>query len=108
LIGSPGSRVRAVGDGRIVATRAGLGGIVRKLELDAPAPFAPGLMPIDAVVYADLGTPLVHPGDRVRRGDSIALVGNRGFVHFAVKRGERFIDPRLAGFAYTTSPQEVA
>jgi murein DD-endopeptidase MepM/ murein hydrolase activator NlpD len=108
LIASPGSHVLAVGDGRIVATQAGLGGIVRKLELDAPAAFAPGLIPVDTLVYADLGTPLVNPGDRVRRGDSIALVGNRGFVHFAVKRGGRFIDPRLAGFPYATSAREVA
>jgi murein DD-endopeptidase MepM/ murein hydrolase activator NlpD len=108
LIASPGSRVRAVGDGRIVATQPGLGGIVRKLALDTPAPFAPGLIPVDAIVYADLGTPLVSAGDRVRRGDAIALVGDRGFVHFALKRGERFIDPRLAGFAYSTSPREVA
>ena len=107
LIARPGSRVLAVGDGRIVATRPGLGGIVRKLELDVPAAFAPGLVPVDAIVYADLGAPLVQAGDRVRRGDPIATVADRGFVHFAVKRGERFINPRLAGFAYS-SAREVA
>jgi len=73
---------------------------VRKLELDAPAAFAPGLVPVDAIVYADLGAALVQPGEHVRRGDAIGAVGNRGFVHFAVKRGERFINPRLAGFDY--------
>jgi murein DD-endopeptidase MepM/ murein hydrolase activator NlpD len=103
LWAAPGSRVLAVGDGRIVQTRPGLGGIVRKLELDEPGAFAPALLPVDTIVYADLGRPLVQPGDRVRRGDAIGIVGARGFVHFAVKQGETFIDPRLAGFAYTKS-----
>lgn len=103
LLAAPGSRVLAVGNGRIVHTQPGLGGIVRKLALDEPATFAPGLLPVDAIVYADIGRPLVQPGDRVRRGDAVGIVGARGFVHFAVKQGETFIDPRLAGFAYAKS-----
>jgi murein DD-endopeptidase MepM/ murein hydrolase activator NlpD len=59
---------------------------------------------VSAVVYADLGTPLVEPGQRVRRGDPIALVWSRGFVHFATKeiRGGRevFFDPSEAGLSY--------
>lgn len=108
LIARPGSYVLAVGDGEIVPTLPGLGRVVRKLELDHAAPFTLGLMPVDTVVYADLGTPLVHPGDRVKRGDAIAFVGNEGFVHFAVKRGDRFMDPRLAGFAYRVIDRGVA
>jgi murein DD-endopeptidase MepM/ murein hydrolase activator NlpD len=104
LAASPGSRVLAVGDGVIVAANPGLGKTVRKLLLDSPATWDAGAEPIAVVVYADLGRPLVEPGDRVLRGDPIALVDKAGFVHFAVKtrtaRGETFIDPALAGYAY--------
>jgi murein DD-endopeptidase MepM/ murein hydrolase activator NlpD len=66
---------------------------------------------VGAVVYADLGTPLVQPGDRVRRGDRIALVDRTGFFHFAVKElrpgGEVFFDPKAAGFPYRASRGEV-
>jgi murein DD-endopeptidase MepM/ murein hydrolase activator NlpD len=104
LAALPGSHVLAVGDGVIVHTDPGLGKVVRKLRLDMPAAWDLHHRRVDAVVYADLGTPLVHPGDRVRRGDPIALVDKAGFVHFAVKElrqsGEVFFDPREAGFVY--------
>ena len=107
LVAPAGSHVVAVGDGVIVATAPGLGKVVRKLRLEEPAAWTPGAMPIASIVYADLGTPLVNPGDRVRAGQPIALVAKRGFVHFAVKTaGGRFVDPRLAGFVYRS--QEVA
>jgi murein DD-endopeptidase MepM/ murein hydrolase activator NlpD len=112
LAAPPGSRVLAVGDGVIVATDPGIGKVVRKLRLDVPGRWNVGGRTVDAVVYADLGTPLVQPGDRVRRGDPIALVDKAGFVHFAVKesrpRGEVFFDPKEAGFAYRLSQPEVA
>ncbi len=100
LAAKPGSRVLAVGDGRIVATDPGLGKIVRKLRLDIPNAWTWSGAPIDSIVYADLGEPLVDPGERVRQGDSIAFVDRPGFVHFAVKQGSRFVDPKTAGFAY--------
>jgi murein DD-endopeptidase MepM/ murein hydrolase activator NlpD len=107
LAASVGSHVLAVGDGVIVKTDPGLGKIVRKLRLDAPGAWNPNQRPVDAVVYADLGTPLVQPGDRVRKGDPIALVDKAGFVHFAVKQlrpgGEVFFDPKEAGFVYRLS-----
>lgn len=111
LAASAGSRVLAVGDGVIVATDPGLGKLVRKLRLDAPAAWGFGQRRTDAIVYADLGTPLVQPGDRVRKGDPIALVDKAGFVHFAVKEsrpsGEVFFDPKEAGFAYRHLGAEV-
>jgi murein DD-endopeptidase MepM/ murein hydrolase activator NlpD len=111
LAAPPGSRVLAIGDGVIVATDPGLGKLVRKLRLDSPGSWSFGRRRVDAVVYADLGTPLVQPGDRVRRGDPIALVDKPGFVHFAVKEsrpgGEVFFDPKEAGFAYRHSGPEV-
>lgn len=111
LIAPPSSRVFAVGDGTIIKAEPGLGKIVRKLRLGAPGSWG-GLQSIDLVVYADLGVPIVEPGKRVRKGDVIAFVAHEGFVHFAVKqkraRGETFIDPKLAGFVYRTSPLEVA
>lgn len=104
LAAAPGSRVLAVGDGVIVKTDPGLGLVVRKLRLDVPGSWAERGRKAGAIVYADLGTPLVEPGQRVRRGDPIALVWNRGFVHFATKelQGNRevFFDPKEAGFAY--------
>jgi murein DD-endopeptidase MepM/ murein hydrolase activator NlpD len=107
LAAPPGSHVLAVGDGVIVRTDPGLGKIVRKLRLDVPGAWGLGHRRVNAVVYADLGTPLVQPGDRVRKGDSIALVDKAGFVHFAVKEtrpsGEIFFDPKEAGFAYRLS-----
>lgn len=114
LAARPGSYVRAIGDGTIVDTKPGLGKIVRKLRLSTPAAWEPSGRPVDAVVYADLGRPLVQPGDFVRRGDPIALVDKRGFVHFAVKQvirtSEVFFDPREAGLAYRSpsSALEVA
>ena len=97
----------AVGDGVIVATDPGLGKTVRKLKLDPPSSWRPGARNVAAIVYADLGTPLVKPGDRVRIGDPIATVDKTGFFHFAVKekRGgdEVFFDPQEAGFAYRLS-----
>jgi murein DD-endopeptidase MepM/ murein hydrolase activator NlpD len=103
----PGSYVRAVGDGTIVKTGPGLGKIVRKLQLDTSGVWAANHRSVDAVVYADLGKPLVHPGDHVRRGDPIALVDKAGFVHFAVKQvdraGEVFFDPKEAGLIYRLS-----
>lgn len=89
--------MRAVGEGVIVQTGAGYGGRVLKLMLVRPEAFLGGAIPVEAVVYADLGQPLVQPGDRVRRGQPVAEVGPRGFVHFAVKSGEQFFDPALAG-----------
>jgi murein DD-endopeptidase MepM/ murein hydrolase activator NlpD len=112
LAARPGSHVLAVGDGVIVSADPGLGKIVRKLVLDEPATWESGQEPVAAVVYADLGQPLVEPGDRVRRGDPIALVAPAGFVHVAVKArrggGETFFDPRLAGFAYRSTHTEAA
>lgn len=112
LAARPGSHVLAVGDGVIVATDPGLGKIVRKLKLDRPAAWGFGQRPVDHIVYADLGTPLKHPGDRVRKGEPIALVDRGGFVHFAVKHTiagrEAFIDPKEAGFAYRLTGPAVA
>jgi murein DD-endopeptidase MepM/ murein hydrolase activator NlpD len=103
----PGSRVLAIGDGRIVDTAPGLGLVVRKLELATPASWTDGARKVRWVVYADLGQPLVNPGDRVKRGDPIALVDKRGFVHFAVKdlvgNREVFFDSADAGFRYALS-----
>ena len=112
LAAPPGSHVLAVGDGVIVRTDPGLGKVVRKLHLDVPGSWSLGHRRVDAVVYADLGTPLVQPGDRVRRGDPIALVWSHGFVHFATKESrlgnEVFFDPKEAGFMYRLSGSEVA
>jgi murein DD-endopeptidase MepM/ murein hydrolase activator NlpD len=107
LAARPGSRVLAVGDGVIVSTKPGLGKTVRKLRLDTPSAWSASGQPVEYVVYADLGRPLVEAGDHVRSGEPIALVDASGFIHFAVKtmgaRGEAFIDPRLAGFAYRST-----
>jgi murein DD-endopeptidase MepM/ murein hydrolase activator NlpD len=111
LAARAGSHVLAVGEGVIVRTDPGLGKIVRKLRLDVPGAWDFAHRRVDAVLYADLGTPLVQPGDRVRRGDPIALVDKAGFFHFAVKElrpgGEVFFDPKAAGFAYRVSGLEV-
>jgi len=100
----PGSHVLAIGDGKILDAKPGLGLVVRKLELDNPAAWTPDGRPVRWVVYADLGEVLTQPGDSVRRGDPIALVHPRGFVHFAVKDAvalrEQFFDPADAGFLY--------
>ena len=113
LVAPVGSHVLAVGDGVIVETAPGLGKVVRKLKLDEPAAWSRAGRRADAIVYADLGAPLVSPGDRVERGDPIALVAapkndpksKAGFVHFAVKRGEVFFDPSEAGFSYRLSSE---
>lgn len=107
LAAHAGSHVLAVGDGVIVRTNPGLGKVVRKLRLDVPSAWDLNHRRVDAIVYADLGAPLVKPGERVRKGDPIALVDKAGFVHFAVKEsrpsGEVFFDPKEAGFVYRVS-----
>ncbi len=112
LAAAANSLVRAVGDGRIVATSAGLGQIVRKLRLEPPGAWSDRGALVTHVVYADLGDALVKAGDRVRKGDAIARVARDGFVHFAVKRvgarGEEFFEPAEAGFSYRTSMKGVA
>ena len=108
LVAPPGSHVLAVGDGVIIPAEPGLGKIVRKLKLDTPLSWSDGATLIDTVVYADLGKPLVNAHERVRRGDPIATVAPAGFVHFAVKAKERFIDPKLAGFDVRSSSPAVA
>lgn len=100
-----GTLILAVGDGVIVTTHPGLGKIVRKLRLDVPGTWAVGSgRRVDSVVYADLGRALVSPGARVKKGEPVAIVGERGFFHFAVKERrdgeEDFFDPERAGLAY--------
>ena len=85
LVAPAGALVLAVGDGVIVRATPGLGKVVRKLRLDEPGTWDVAHRRVDMIVYADLGSPLVKPGDRVRRGDPIARVDRTGFVHFAVK-----------------------
>jgi hypothetical protein len=45
----------------IVRTDPGLGKIVRKFRLDVPGAWDFAHRRVDAVLYADLGTPLVRP-----------------------------------------------
>ena len=108
----PGAFVRAVGDGVVVAANPGLGGIVRKLQLDEPRAFAGGGEPIAFVVYADLGSALREPGERVVAGEPLGVVGARGFVHFACKRvvggREQFFDPALTGLLYHSTKERVS
>jgi murein DD-endopeptidase MepM/ murein hydrolase activator NlpD len=103
LVAPAGSHVLAVGDGEIIHANPGLGNVVRVLQLDTPGGWGFGRR-VHRIVYADLGKPLVEPGDRVRKGDPVALVDKAGFVHFAVKErrtgGDVFIDPKEAGFSY--------
>ena len=112
LIAPAGSVVRVVGDGRIVATSAGLGKLVRKLRLEPQGAWSERGALVTHVVYADLGDATVNAGDRVRTGDAIGHAARAGFVHFAVKRtgasGEEFFDPARAGFAYRTSEKGAA
>lgn len=107
LVVPAGGRIVAVADGTIIPADPGLGKIVRKLKLDAPAPWSATGEPVEAVVYADLGTPLVEVGDRVRKGEVVALVDKSGFFHFAVKaHGDQFIEPSRAGFEYRAPGEE--
>lgn len=107
-----GSNVLAMGDGVIVKTNPGLGKIVRKLRLTRPMAWMPGGRAVELVVYADLGTPLVAPGDRVQRGQPIALVDKAGFVHVALKSigggREEFFDPKETGLPLVTAPRKEA
>lgn len=86
LQGKAGEAVLAVGSGKIVPAKAGLGELVRVLQLDDGR----------AVVYADLGTATVEPGQAMRAGDQIGTVRKNGFVHVAVRESRygKFINPR--------------
>lgn len=112
LAARPGSFIRAIATGTVVATNPGLGGLVRKLKLDVPTSFASGKEAVAFVVYADLGSALREPGERVAQGEPIAVVGRRGFFHFATKRvaqgREEFFDPALSGLGYRATNERVS
>ncbi len=112
LAAKPGSFVRAIAAGTIVATNPGLGGLVRKLKLDTPTAYVSGKQPVAFVVYADLGSALREPGEHVAQGEPIAVVGKRGFFHFACKRvvggREEFFDPAFAGLGYRATKERVS
>lgn len=86
LQGKAGEPVLAVGAGKIVSSKAGLGELVRVLQLDDGR----------AVVYADLGTATVEPGKLVSAGDQIGTVRKNGFVHVAIRESRygKFINPK--------------
>ena len=92
-----GNDVLAVTDGRIVDTRDGMPENVPNMPPPADLTTAAGNYVVEALddhrfaLYAHVqpGSLRVHPGDRVRRGDVLALVGNTGnsympHLHFHV------------------------
>lgn len=92
-----GNDVLAVTDGRIVDTRDGMPENVPNVLPPADVATAAGNYIVEALddhrfaLYAHVqpGSLRVHPGDRVRRGDVLALVGNTGnssmpHLHFHV------------------------
>lgn len=58
-----------------------------------------------STLYAHASEVLVAPGDRVRSGQTLALVGQTGrstgpHLHLELRRGSHFVDPRVALKAY--------
>ena len=101
-----GNDVLAVTDGRIVDTRDGMPENVPNVLPAADVTTAAGNYVVEALddhrfaLYAHLqpGSLRVRPGDRVRRGDVLALVGNTGnssmpHLHFHVIIGRRHSTP---------------
>jgi len=96
-----GNEILAAGPGRIVAVRDGMAENVPTLPLPpATLESAPGNYVVEALedgrfaLYAHLqpGSPRVHVGDRVRRGQVLGLVGNSGnstwpHLHFHITDG---------------------
>ena len=82
----PGEPVLAVADGQFIAFDPAFCQIGAKLILD-------GHQGTVSVIYCDLGRVDVRPGDRMRRGGQIGIIGRRGFVHVAVKLNGRAVDP---------------
>jgi hypothetical protein len=102
LAGAVGDRVRAANDGVVVLVRDCFAS-----GKSVAVSHGGGLF----TVYFHLSDFAVRPGDRVRRGDPIGLVGRTGratgpHLHFGVKIGDLYVDPesvyRLA-FAPPTS-----
>lgn len=85
LSGKADEKILAVGNGKIVPSNPGKGEIVRVLLLDDGR----------AVVYADIGTPLVEPGAILKTGDTIGLMRKNGFVHVAIRESRygKFMNP---------------
>lgn len=92
LAAAAGTPIRAAADGRVVS--AGWhGGYGRQVALAHDG----GL----ATSYSHMSRILARPGEAVKRGDIIGLVGSSGLstgphVHFEATRGGRPIDPRSA------------
>jgi len=86
LMGKAGEAVFAVGNGQIVDAKPGIGQTVRVLLLDDGR----------AVVYADLGTAVAEPGQRMKTGDTVGTVRQNGFVHVGIRESRygRFLDPK--------------
>jgi murein DD-endopeptidase MepM/ murein hydrolase activator NlpD len=87
--GAPGTEVLAVADG-IVSHAGPDGGYGRLIEITHGNGYV--------TRYAHNAKLLVKPGDTVRRGDAIALMGSTGrstgtHVHFEVRRDGRTVNP---------------
>ena len=88
----PGTPVLCVQQGEVIYSGSGIGGYGRLVVIEHPS----GLFS----VYAHNSRLLVSRGDRVRRGQRIALSGSSGHatgphVHFEIRKGERALDPEL-------------
>jgi len=87
--GAPGTRVLAVADG-IVSHAGPDGGYGRLIEITHGSGYV--------TRYAHNAKLLVEPGQTVKRGDAIALMGSTGrstgtHLHFEVLRGGRSVNP---------------
>jgi len=85
LAARAGEPVYAVGFGRVVARDPGHGRLVVVVVLDRG-------YPVDEVVYADLGSRAVSPGERVTPHTVVGTVAT-SFVHVALKRRGAFVNP---------------
>ncbi len=89
--GDVGLPIYATGNGKVVRAEKNQGGYGNLVEIDHQFGYT--------TRYAHLQTILVRPGQRVKRGEKIALLGNTGkstgpHLHYEVRYLGRPLDPR--------------
>lgn len=91
ILAEPGSPVKAADGGVVVYAGNELAGYGNLLLVRHPSGYV--------TAYAHTKKILVERGDRVKQGETVALVGSTGDVdrpqlHFEIRKGDRAVDPK--------------
>lgn len=104
VAGKPGSPIKSVGAGKVIrADGRDSGGYGNRVEID----HGDGRI----TTYSHLGSIDVRVGQTISQGAVIGTLGNTGrstgpHLHFEVKEGGKFVDPKIALKAFESKPKK--